>query len=450
MALALLNEGFEVTLYSDRTPQSLYETTPPTGTAVMYGEAIAVERRFGLDTYQDVAPPIAGMTGYLLPEPGVELMHISGSFGEYTGVGVDTRIRSFERTNELIRRGGTFVVDEVTTETIDEIAAAHDLTFVATGKGGLSGLFARDEQRSRYSEPQRYLAMITVTGVPVDESTFAHRGNDDGLRNILSVVGSMGESICCPFLHKTAGPSWSFLGLARPGSEWERRLSTPADAAEMLAAVQELHHDHLPWDWPVVQRMEVVAEDRFSWLKGRVLPSVRAAVGLTSEGRPVMSLGDTSLAFDPVGAQGAQSGMKQAGHYIDAIKAHSGPYDEAWMTATFDDYYRRFGHAANLVTSLFLEQAAGGPVNETLISAANGDSRVADALYQMLAAPQKSLPLESVEAALDWIASCINGSDPHEVLARAANRIEEAMTAHRAGKPYFTQAAEVEVEASAR
>jgi len=346
MALALLKQGIEVSLYSDRTPQSLYENTPPTGTAVMYGEAIAVERRLGLATYEDLAPPITGLSGYVLPTAGVELMAFSGSLGDNAGVGVDTRIRSFDRMNELIREGGRLVVDEVTPDTLDEVAREHDLTFVATGKGGLSGLFARDEDRSGYSEPQRSLALITVTGVPVDESMFRGRSAAGGQYNAFTIVGDLGETIWCPFLHKTAGPSWSFLGFARSGTEWEERFSRPTNADEMLAVVKNLHQDYLPWDWEDVRHMEVIREDRHSWLKGRVLPSIRASVGHTTGGRPVMSLGDTSIALDPIGAQGAQSGIKEVGHYVDAIATHEGPFDEAWMnlplrTTTPDSGARR-------------------------------------------------------------------------------------------------------------
>ncbi|NMO01703.1 cadherin repeat domain-containing protein [Gordonia sp. TBRC 11910] len=439
-ALGLLNRGHEVSLYSDRSPQNLFENTPATGTAVMYGEALAVEARLGMNTYRDVAPPIDGITGLLLSEPGMELMRISGEFGsELRGVGVDTRIRSFDRMNEFIRMGGRFVVDEVTTDNIDDIAAAHDLTLVSTGKGGLSAMFARDDERSDYTEPQRYLAMITVTGLPVDETAFTHRSDAGGRHNALSIVGGLGESIWCPYLHKTNGPSWSFLALARPGTEWEARLSAPTSADEMLTAITDLHREYLPWDAADVERMEVLTSDRHSWLKGRVLPIVREAVGHTPGGRAVMSLGDTSIAFDPIGAQGAQSGIKQAGFYVDAIADHDGPFDAAWMAATFDGYYERYGRAANLVTKLFLEQAAGGPVNELLITAAAGDSRVASALYGMLATPQRSLPIDSVDAALAWISRAVDDGDPQAVLDRAAASIADALRAHTEGRAFFAR-----------
>jgi hypothetical protein len=168
-----------------------------------------------------------------------------------------------------------------------------------------------------------------------------------------------------------------------------------------------------------------------------VLPAVRAAVGRTREGRPVMSLGDTSIALDPMGAQGAQSGMKQMAHYVDAIAAHDGRFDETWMTRTFEDYYRGFGHACNLVTRMLINQAAGGPVNETLTTAASGDDRVASALFRLLATPQSALPMADTAAAFEWISRACDGEDPQQVLARAVSRIERAQALQRDGKHYF-------------
>src|SRR5258706_222005 len=47
---------------------------------------------------------------------------------------------------------------------LDEIAGDHDLTIVATGKFGAE-LFPRDDERSKYTEPQRNIALICLAGV---------------------------------------------------------------------------------------------------------------------------------------------------------------------------------------------------------------------------------------------------------------------------------------------
>ncbi|GGJ34567.1 UNVERIFIED_ORG: 2-polyprenyl-6-methoxyphenol hydroxylase-like FAD-dependent oxidoreductase [Paenarthrobacter nicotinovorans] len=439
-ALALLSKGHEVALYSDRSPQSLYEDVPATGTAVMYGEALAVEERLGLHTYRDKAPLIEGLTGWVSSSSGMEVMAMAGSLGDMPGVGVDTRLRSFDRVNEFIRLGGTFIVEDVSPESLDTIAAAHDLTFVATGKRGLTDLFAGNAARSKYTEPQRALAMITVTGLPTDSSAFAHRSDHGGAYNAFSIVGDMGETIWCPYLHKTAGPSWSFLGFGRIGTEWEERLSSPSNAQEMLETVKGLHKEFLPWDAAFIANAEVIPDDRFSWLKGRVKPTVRDAVGFTASGHAVMSLGDTSMTFDPIGAQGAQSGMKQVGHYLDALESHDGPFDAEWIRSTFEDFFHKSGQASTALTSILLDQDAGGSVNETIFLASNGDRRVADGFFQLLSRPQSALPFKDIAAVHAWIEQLCPGETADEILGRSLSRIKEAEQLHAQGLPYFPRA----------
>ena len=45
MAYALLRDGHQVTLYSDRTPDQWLNGSAPTGTAYLWGEVIDIERR---------------------------------------------------------------------------------------------------------------------------------------------------------------------------------------------------------------------------------------------------------------------------------------------------------------------------------------------------------------------------------------------------------------------
>jgi hypothetical protein len=70
-------------------------------------------------------------------------------------------------------------------------------------------------------------------------------------------------------------------GLAKSGSEWEKRFSAATSAETALEIVTELHRDFLPWDLPEVLQLEVIAQDPHSWLKGAVTPEVRAGLGRT-------------------------------------------------------------------------------------------------------------------------------------------------------------------------
>ena len=137
---------------------------------------------------------------------------------------------------KFLALGGAFVVRAVDADGLDAIAAGLDLTLVATGKGGLSSLFARDEPRSVLKGPQRSLLMLTVAGLGFDEAVFAHRSPAGGAHTAFSFIGDKGEAWWEPYYHKDAGPSWSFLGWAKSGSEWEKRYSAATSAQTALEA----------------------------------------------------------------------------------------------------------------------------------------------------------------------------------------------------------------------
>jgi Styrene monooxygenase A putative substrate binding domain len=439
MALALQREGHEVVLYSDRTPESLLKDTPATGTANTYDEALAVERRFGMDTYQDKTPPLEGFHALILATQGFELMEIAAEMPA-PGRGVDTRLISVDRIEAFVKDGGQLLVEAVTPESLDDIAAGQDLVLVSTGKGGLSGLFPRDDARSLYSDRQRYLLMVTVRGLPLDGTAFDHRQAAHGQAGSyfapLTVIADTGETIWSPYYHKDAGQCWSTLCFARPGGRWEEKLSSVDSASSALEIVKELHREDIPWDADVIASAEVIAEDKLSWLKGAVVPTVRAAAGLTPGGRPVMSLGDTSIAYDPIGAQGAQSGIKQVAHYVDAIAARGEDFDADWMSATFDAFYSASAEPACYFTKLFLEGAAASEVHQLIFTVVNGSQAVCDGLFALTERPQSGMPFRSTQDVLEW-AGRLSGEDPEEVVARGTARLQEAEAAKERGQSYF-------------
>ena len=48
-AYALMNQGYDVTMYSDRTPEDWLDRSAPTGTAYLFGSTIDIERELGMD-----------------------------------------------------------------------------------------------------------------------------------------------------------------------------------------------------------------------------------------------------------------------------------------------------------------------------------------------------------------------------------------------------------------
>ncbi|MQY31213.1 styrene monooxygenase/indole monooxygenase family protein [Nocardia aurantia] len=416
-ALGLLDAGFEVTLHSDRDQRALRDDVPATGTALEFGETQQAETALGLDTYTGRAPRHTGLSVRIAGPEREELIAFDGHFDGYVGVAVDTRLKADERLTTFQERGGRFVVGQVTPATLDGIAAATDLTLVATGRGGLSDLFAVDASRTPYSAPQRSLLTVTVTGLGHDASVFAHRSRAGGAHSGFSILADQGEGWWGPYLHKDAGPSWAFLGWARPGSDWEKRFAAADSAESALRIVRELYRDHIDWDLPEVQAAQVIAEDPHSWLKGAVRPVVRSGSGRTAGGHVVASLGDTSAAYDPIAGQGAQSGLIQAQRLVAAAAVHDGSFDEDWITRRNQEFLAARGDAANRVTRLFLGDPEFAEIGGQLFAAAAADPRVASALVGLLHRPQPLSDIGSVEAVGDFITE-VTGEDAATVLAR--------------------------------
>ena len=214
-ALGLLDKGFDVTIYSDRDQRSLREDVPATGTALIFGEAQRAEASLGLTSYLEPGPTSTGLSVRLVDgsEPGrPEVIAFDADFdGGTQGVAVDTRLKADDRLVQFQERGGRLVVQQVDPERLDAIAGAHDLTLVATGRGGLSSLFPVDASRTVYDRPQRRLLMLTVAGLGHGPDVFAHRGPAGGRHSAFSFITDQGEAWWGPYLHKDAGPSWSFL-----------------------------------------------------------------------------------------------------------------------------------------------------------------------------------------------------------------------------------------------
>ncbi|RJO77238.1 cadherin repeat domain-containing protein [Nocardia panacis] len=418
-ALGLLDAGFAVTLYSDRDQRALRDDGPATGTALEFGETQQAEAALGLDAYTARAPRHTGLSVRIAGPDRAELIQFDGNFEGYAGVAVDTRLKADERLTAFRERGGEFVVAAVTPETLDPIAAANDLTLVATGRGGLSDLFPIDVARTPYDAPQRRLLTVTVTGLGHGADVFAHRSPVGGAHSGFSILADQGEGWWGPYLHKDAGPSWAFLGWAKPGSEWETRFAAADSAESAHRIVQQLYRDFIDWDLPEVLATKVIADDPHSWLKGAVRPVVRAGLGRTAGGHPVAALGDTAISYDPIAGQGAQSGLIQAQRLVAAAAVHQEAFDADWIESQYRAFLAGRADAANKVTRLFLGDPEFADIGGDLFAAASVDPRAATALVGLLHRPQPFLAVDSQRAAHDFLTG-VTGTDAARILARFA------------------------------
>ena len=423
-ALGFQDAGFAVTLYSDRDREALRDKVPPTGVGVLFGKSREWDAEIIEDLYE--IGNTTGISVRLYSGTGDEraaTLEFNPDYG-YVAQAVDLRLRSDDRLGRFLDRGGRFEVGHIDATRLDEIAGSADLTLVATGKGGLSGLFALDEERSHYRRPQRRLLQVTLDGVGHGAEVFDYRSRDGGKHALFNLDAENGEIFVGPFLHKDVGVSWSIIIFAKPDGAWVPLIDTAVDAYSARQAVVDIFDGWFPEDSPVINELKVIDEDPYSWLTGAVVPSVRKAVGTTVNGHPVGAIGDTAIAVDPVAGQGAQNTIVQVVELVKAARERvaADPHaalDAQWLDAEFEKHWQRRGHAAVEVTRLYLGDPDYAPHLEASFPAAAVNSDVASALFGLLSEPNPLLSLRNADDVSEFI-SAVAGEPAADVLARFA------------------------------
>jgi len=131
-AHALHQQGYEVRLYSDKSPADFLTRARPTGAAFRAKMALDFERELGLEHWGETAPRSDGVHLTFCPKQGSQLLTLLGRFNDY-GLAIDVRLQSATWMREFEQRGGRIEIRDVSIRELDEIAAEHDLTIVAAG-----------------------------------------------------------------------------------------------------------------------------------------------------------------------------------------------------------------------------------------------------------------------------------------------------------------------------
>jgi 2-polyprenyl-6-methoxyphenol hydroxylase-like FAD-dependent oxidoreductase len=372
LAHGLLRDGNQVTVYSDRTAQQWLDEGRPTGTAVRFATSLAWERTLGLTHGHAEAPTMEGLKVTICSHPAKPLLTLSGRFPS-SPLAIDTRLQSARWLEELEVRGGHVVIGAVTPDGIDAIAERHDVTFVATGKDGVS-YFARDPVRSPADKPLRNVAMVNCEGPPrlFDGVPFTAAK--------FNVFEGVGECYWTPYYHKDGKQVWNLVFEAKPGGDLDQ-FGAATSGQEVLDRCKALIRERMPWDAEWIA--DATLCDPNSWLVGAITPTVRDPVGRTPGGRLVLPVGDAYMAFDPLGAQGANMGNRLAQRLTEGLAARPTPIDVEWVRTTYDGFYERYGGPSMRWTHLLLEPMA--PAARYLFLAQLGADGVSSSSKQRLA-----------------------------------------------------------------
>jgi flavin reductase (DIM6/NTAB) family NADH-FMN oxidoreductase RutF len=363
LAIGLLGEGYDVTLMSDRTAEEIRDGSVMSS-QITFESALEVETALGISDLLPAAPHIERMS--------YDTERADGSRAAFTTTlttaahSIDQRLRVPLLLDAIERFGGKVVVRCATPDDLEDLARDHDLVVVSTGRGGLTSLFEIDADQTPYSSAKRVASLTYLRGVAPDPA-------GAGLR--YHSVEGVGECFTCPAL-TVEGPCDIFVVEGVPGGPldcWED-VTAPE---QHLARLAKVLADHFPTEHARLVHGYALVDER-SVLHGRITPAVRHPVGVLASGRPVLGMADVVVLNDPLTSQGSNNAIKSASFYLEAITAHEGVFDAAWMQRTFDNFWRGWAQWATEWTNSWLQPAA--PHQRAILDAAQQHPSIAAAI----------------------------------------------------------------------
>lgn len=407
LGFALLDKGYSVSLYTDRSPEQVLNSRIPS-TAFLFESTLATERELGLNFWEDLVPYGEGMhVDFRGPDGSIGLT-VQGRLGDLQGQALDQRTKFSRWLQEFPRRGGKLVIQAVSVADLEKIAAESDLTMVAAGKGQINAFFARDDERSVHSAPPRNLAAMLLTGPKLTGDHPWKRVPFRPLR--FNFIAGVGEYFSLPFYTHTRGECRSFLFEAIPGGPMDR-FQDAKDGHELLEIARQVIAEFAPDDLHHMEGAELTDED--AWLKGAFTPTVRKPIGQLPSGACVMAIGDTAVLNDPIAGQGSNNAARMVRHLVARIVANgNAAFDAAWMKDTFETFWDESAMYTTAFTNALLNPP-GEPVM-TVLGAASQHPPVADAFMRCFDNPRNYWP---------WIA------DLDEARRFVAERTEERCAA---------------------
>lgn len=362
LGIGLVQAGHDVRVVSNRTPED-FRDGKVMSSQFMFASALDTERELGIEFWADTGPVTEGMQ-LAIPHPeirGEKALYFEAKLSR-PGKSVDQRVKYPRWIEHFISIGGTFVIQDATVADLERYAEEADLVIVAAGKGEVTRLFERDTEHSPFGQPMRALALTYVTGMTPRPGYSAVCFN---------LCPGVGEYFVFPAL-TTTGPCEIMVLEGIPGGPMDcwADVTTPA---EHLARSKWILDTFFPWE--AARCRDVELTDANGILTGRFPPVVRRPVGRLPSGRLVFGMADAVVLNDPITGQGANNAAKCAQIYLRAIdERREGPFDAAWMEATFDRYWE-YAQAVTLWTNALLTPPPEHVLR--LLGAASQDPRVA-------------------------------------------------------------------------
>lgn len=340
LALGLLAKGYHVTLTTNRNGEDI-RNGKVMSSQCMFNAALQSERDLGLNFWEDQCPAVEGI-GLAVPnpeKPDEPLFSWSTRLDRYAQ-SVDQRLKMPVWLDEVAKRGGEVIIQDVGVAELELLSTSHDLVLLAAGKGEIVNLFEKDAERTQFQQPQRALSLTYVKGMK-PMSPFS--------RVSFNLIPGVGEYFVFPCLTTTgACEIMVFEGI--PGGPldcWQGITS----AEQHLEKSLELINRYVPWEAERCRSVEMTDDKGF--LSGRFTPMVRKPVLTLPSGRKVFGMADALVVNDPITGQGSNNAAKCSKVYMDAIIARgTQDFGPDWMHDTFEQYWSYAQHVVKWTNTM--------------------------------------------------------------------------------------------------
>ncbi|EJL95869.1 hypothetical protein PMI18_05010 [Pseudomonas sp. GM102] len=340
LALGLLAKGYHVTLATNRNGEDI-RNGKVMSSQCMFNAALQSERDLGLNFWEDQCPAVEGI-GLVVPDPekpNEPLFSWSTRLDRYAQ-SVDQRLKMPVWMDEVVKRGGEVIIQDVGVAELELLSTSHDLVLLAAGKGEIVNLFEKDAERTQFQQPQRALSLTYVKGM-TPMSPFS--------RVSFNLIPGVGEYFVFPCL-TTTGPCEIMVFEGIPGGPmdcWQGITS----AEQHLEKSLELINRYVPWEAERCRSVEMTDDKGF--LSGRFTPMVRKPVLTLPSGRKVFGMADALVVNDPITGQGSNNAAKCSKVYLDAIVARGAQdFGPDWMHDTFEQYWSYAQHVVKWTNTM--------------------------------------------------------------------------------------------------
>ncbi len=378
LGLGLIQKGYDVTLYSNRTPEQI-KNGKIMSSQCMFDMALQNERDIGVNYWDTTCPPVEGI-GFTManPEkPGEKLFSWASKLAA-PAQAVDQRVKMPFWMEKLEEKGGKIIIKDVNQEDLEAISAQSELTLIAAGKGDIARLFERDAEKSMYDKPMRALALTYIKGMepmkPFSRVSF-------------NLIPGVGEYFVFP-CETITGCCEAMVFEGLPGGPmdcWDN-LKTPQ---EHLEKSLDILKTFLPWEYERCKNVTLTDDNGI--LSGRFAPTIRKPVATLPSGRKVFGVADVVVLNDPITGQGSNNASKCTKIYFDSILERGDKsFDQAWMNETFNKYWEAIKDVALWTNTLLTPPPP--PHILKFLSAAASQPKLAHLFVNNFNDPRKFFP----------------------------------------------------------